>query len=218
MVSVTPYHLPAIILMLLGGSALVMGGGGMYRAVPDGPAYHYSVSEPDEPLSDSDAEVIQFTYLSETGQEVFLEALDEGEYNTNKEATEIDIGSDYTASHYVEYQDQTYVFHAATNHSGWWMLGVIILGFVATIGLITLLVGGWFVKNHHFKLPTAILSGFLASILLREIILLTTEPPRSADNPLLAILVIPTVGILIWYLLTRVERQWETSFSQRMAQ
>lgn len=218
MVSITPYHLPAIILMLLGTSALVMGGVGMYTAVPDGPKYQYSVSEPDEPPSYSDRDVIQFTDLSETGKEMFLKAVENGEYHSNEEATEVTIGTDTRGINYVEYQNQTYVFDAATNYSGWWKLGLILFGIVATIGLITLLSGGWFVKNNHFKLPSALLSGLLAAGLLRSIILITTEPPRPRNSPAILALVIPTVGILIWYLLTRAEQHWETSFSQRMAQ
>lgn len=218
MVSVTPYHLPAIILMLLGISALVIGGVMVYDAVPDEPKYQYSVSEPDDPPSDSFREVIQFTDLSETGQDLFLEALNEGEYHSDEEATEVRIGTDTRGINYVEYQDQTYVFDAATNYSGWWRLSVIISGLVATIGLIALLFGSWSVMNNEFKLPTAFLSGLLVAGLLRAIIIITTEPPRPADNPAILALMIPTVGILIWYLLTRAEQHWDLSFSQRMAQ
>lgn len=213
--SLSPYHLPAIIFALLGVSVLLFGCWGAYRAVPDGPKHHYSVSEADEVPSHS--EVMQFTDLSETGQEIFLRALNEGDFDTNKEASEIDYVTDVSVKNYVEYQNQVYVFVGLFNYSGWWKLGVIFFGGVAFVGLITILIGCWFVKANYFKLPTAALSGVLAATLLRVIIESgVIVPPRVGYNATIVALTLLPVPILTWCALKRIEYHWNLSFSQRM--
>lgn len=213
--SFTPYDLPAIVFSLLGVGLLVLGCGLMYDTVPDEPKYSYSVEELEDPLSDSDAEVIQFGNLSETGQKAFLESLHHNRsYHSDERASEITISSDYRIENHIEYRNQTYVFVADTNYTGWWLLLFMVGGCAAIVGLFAIPLGVWFVRNNEFKLPTAILTGVLALGLLRLIMVFDPiEPPPTYDTIARLLLLVP---VLSWLVLSWLEWYWNTSFSQRM--
>ncbi|WP_265108847.1 hypothetical protein [Halosolutus halophilus] len=214
--SFTPYHLPVILLALLGVSALVLGGSMMYGVSEFNPEYHYSVNEYGESSSNSHREVIQFTDLSETGQEVFLEALDKGRYTTNQELSEFTISSKYPDEKRVIYQDQTYVFKGSTDYNSWWVLVFIIYGFIAGLGVIAMLLGGFSMKHNRFKLPTTALSAALVIGLQLNIELeLIEQLPRVSGTIFLVLL---CSSALVWGLLWGIERHWSLSFSQRMDQ
>jgi hypothetical protein len=222
--SLTWYHVPSIVLILLAMTAGISTATGAISLDREVEKTDYSVGEcadpqatpsgdPDgpEPTVVDDPNRLEFSSLSADGKDVFRAALQaDGVYTTTTRPAEfIYQGDTGTALNYIQYEGECYALHADSRGglgAGLFMSIVVPTGVFLTVVLLALglgsLLAGW------FKIPTSILAGIALPIVW----------PGLVSWPSLAVLVAfsPATILLTWVSLRTIETRSSRTFQERM--
>lgn len=215
--SITGYHAPALLLVLLGVSvgltAMIAVGAASIPGDADRIDYHVERCGAEFGFQpDSSRQVRQFQELSPEAKDVFLAAKrTEGEYSTSRSPSDLKYVSDHTSSesvNFVQHESECYVLVAETGGSWGAGLAAAILFAVGVGGALLLVVPAVVsLAVGSFKLPTAYLVGLVAFVAAWR-----TPGPGSLRTWALAFAVV----VLTWVLLRIVETRSSTSFNERM--
>lgn len=216
--SVTVYHIPLIVLLLLIVTGGLTGGIIAFNTVPEADKIDYRTStarsdcgefsgysEPD----DTDV-TTQYRELSPTAQEIFRSALRaDGIYTTNERPDDFRYRHESTlGENYIRYNADCYELNADPRGTGFegdlTRLGNILSGtFLAVVVLFVAKRVSW--ERRSFKLPTAILVGLgsMGGLAVGGLL-----------NQLAGAAVL--IGLLTWVGLTGIERMMDGTFRERM--
>lgn len=212
MASLNPYHLPVILVAVIGVCVVGVGAWGVSEVYPE---YTYIVNGPEDPYYDFDEQrnqPIQFEELSDTGQEAFLASLNgDGSYDSSEKASTIKISGDKQEANYVEYNGQIYEFIAWAPPAGSGA-AVTICALISLLGIGIILLAFRLKKKGSFIFPTALNAGVFAS----SVTFLTHHGNIYYVNFPWSYLMILLTPLLTWRLLRRIERDYDVSFSHRM--
>lgn len=209
--SVTIYHLPLIMLVLLtitSGLAVTVGAS---QIQADGDKISYTVESTSQEYEISNTEwTYEYSKLSPEAQEVFRSALEsDDEYSTRLSPDEFRLMTDTGRNeNYIKYNSEYYVLTGSSRGglgSMFAFLGIVFIGGSATIGLFSASVISY--RRNSFILPATVLSGFSSTV---GLIVIGVRPVEILT---VTIVLIP---ILTWVGLRAYERHSHKSFAERM--
>lgn len=161
----TPYHLPAVLLAVVGIG--VLGSVGVQLYDLSWPEYSHAVVEVTGSEVPDDEEIRRLETLSEPVREAFLRALrSDGAYETTTGVPAFTYPSDTVSSgntYYIRYDGRLYRLTTLSGGPGRGLAVGIFVSFVVPIGLLLLVAGAGAFTFDRPKYPAALLVGVVAA-------------------------------------------------------
>jgi len=208
--SVTRYHIPLVVLVLLTVTSGLTGVVGAFLTHWDAAKIDYSAGPTLQGCESEgdDTPVLEYSELSPEAQDVFHSTLQaDGEYTTRTHPDEFRLEQDAGARNYIRYNSECYQLTADPRgnfSTGFLVAFYLGFGSLATFALFVASVASWSLAS--FKVPTAILAGLGSAAGL--VVSGVTQFVQLAGAVVLT-------AVLTWVVLRVFERFSHESFRER---